>query len=664
MDQKKKYSTNRYRENHYNNEQPLKKLGRSSKNEAGVKTRKVKRHPVVNFFLFLTLVSSLAYFGITLWTGEDNTNFFGTLISSVIFVVFSILFIAICVSNPNRKKGSIVLGSFFLLLFNIYGSLTSLGIVQVPALGQVENFTGKSLTDVVSWASSNDITLNQDYEYSDMVPEYSIISQDIVEGTKIKDIDEITVAVSEGPNPDKEIIVPDMTSWDSERVINYVEDNYLNNVEVSFEESDQAEDTVIEQSESGSMRRSDKLELTFSLGEKANDSDVKIRDLTDMSEFAATFYLKQHRIHYEIERDFSKNINRGHVSEQSVKAGEMVKVNTDDEKVIITISRGRSITIPNLKKMSMVEITEWVIENKLKVEFTNRYDDSVKENRVIEANYDTGEKVEQGTTIEVVISKGSLVMRNFDSLEEFRKWADKYNISYEEKHEFSDDVPEGEIISFSYKKGDTIKNGDSIVVTISDGKECEVPDLIGMSRKEATDALEEAELNYNFVTQNSNKSKNTVIKQSISAGSNVSKGTTITVTLSNGKSVEAREENSSGNSSSTSNSSSNSGSSSNSNGSSGNGNSNNSSKPTPDPEPVCNSCSIRSGELKNVILNNTGSFDGAANAVRNFITGKCPGVTVNISGDSSSGFTAGSYVSGFEGGSFSSCDTISITLAK
>lgn len=663
MDQKKKYSTNRYRENHYNNEQPLKKLGRSSKNEAGVKTQ-VKRHPVVNFFLFLTLVSSLAYFGITLWTGEDNTNFFGTLISSVIFVVFSILFIAICVSNPNRKKGSIVLGSFFLLLFNIYGSLTSLGIVQVPALGQVENFTGKSLTDVVSWASSNDITLNQDYEYSDMVPEYSIISQDIVEGTKIKDIDEITVAVSEGPNPDKEIIVPDMTSWDSERVINYVEDNYLNNVEVSFEESDQAEDTVIEQSESGSMRRSDKLELTFSLGEKANDSDVKIRDLTDMSEFAATFYLKQHRIHYEIERDFSKNINRGHVSEQSVKAGEMVKVNTDDEKVIITISRGRSITIPNLKKMSMVEITEWVIENKLKVEFTNRYDDSVKENRVIEANYDTGEKVEQGTTIEVVISKGSLVMRNFDSLEEFRKWADKYNISYEEKHEFSDDVPEGEIISFSYKKGDTIKNGDSIVVTISDGKECEVPDLIGMSRKEAIDALEEAELNYNFVTQNSNKSKNTVIKQSISAGSNVSKGTTITVTLSNGKSVEAREENSSGNSSSTSNSSSNSSSSSNSNGSSGNGNSNNSSKPTPDPEPVCNSCSIRSGELKNVILNNTGSFDGAANAVRNFITGKCPGVTVNISGDSSSGFTAGSYVSGFEGGSFSSCDTISITLAK
>ena len=116
--------------------------------------------------------------------------------------------------------------------------------------------------------------------------------------------------------------------------------------------------------------------------------------------------------------------------------------------------------------------------------------------------------------------------------------------------------------------------------------------------------------------------------------------------------------------SSSSNSGSSNSSSSSNNGSGSNSNNNPSPTPTPDPEPVCNSCSIRSGELKNVILNNTGSFDGAANAVRNFVSGKCPGVTVNISGDSSSGFTPGSYVGGFEGGSFSSCDTINITLAK
>ena len=140
----------------------------------------------------------------------------------------------------------------------------------------------------------------------------------------------------------------------------------------------------------------------------------------------------------------------------------------------------------------MVEITEWVVLNKLKLEFTNQYDDSVKENDVISTNYSKGDKIEQGTTIKVVISKGQLVMEDFKSFDEFREWADKYNIIYEEKHEFNEDVPQGQVISYSYKKGDTIKNGDSVIVTISDGKECKVPNVVGMTKSKAIDALDEA----------------------------------------------------------------------------------------------------------------------------------------------------------------------------
>lgn len=620
---------------------PVKEKGYSHKN---------KKHPIVNFFLFLTLISSLTYFGITLWNGQNTSNFFSSLISSLLLVVFSILFIAICVTNPNRKKGTIFLGSFFLLLFNLFGGLTTLGIVNIPSLGQVEDFTGKSLTDVVKWAEKNKVTLNQDYEYSDMVSEYSIISQDIESGTKTKDINELTVSVSEGPNPDKEIIVPDMDGWNSERVINYVLDNYLNNVDVSFEKSDKAEDTVIEQNKSGSMKRSDELKLTFSLGEELDNSDVKMADLINKSEFEAIFYLKQHRIKYEIEKEFSKNIVRGNVSNQSVKVGNIVKVDSDDDKVTITISKGKSIKVPDLKKMSMVEITEWVVANKLKLEFTNQYDDSVKENEVISTNYSKGDKIEQGSTVKVVISKGSLVMENFKSFDDFKKWADKYNISYEEKHEFSEDVPQGEVISYSYKKGDTIKNGDSIIVTISDGKECKVPDVVGMSKSKAIDALEEVGLNYNFVTQSSSKSKNTVIKQSISAGSKVSSGTTITITLSSGKQTEYREDNSS----SSSNSSGNSGSS-NSGGGGGN------STPTPDPEPEPPSCDKSQGDTLNIQAGSNGEetkkiieqLNPNHKFSWNFVT-SCP------NGDT----TPGSVCISLDGHWKNFCDTITVTIVK
>ncbi len=675
MAQKKNnYNKNNYRNNNYNHshnhnqsrkrdyvkdnrdtvaKEITREINHNSTLEKG-ESQKKKKHPIVNFFLFLTLVSSLAYFGITLWTGSNSVNFFRSLINSVLLVIFSILFIAICVTNPNRKKGTIFLGSFFLLLFNLFGGLTTLGIVSVPSIGQVADFQGKSLTEVVRWAEKNDITLNQDYEYSDMVPAYSIISQDMEQGTKVKDINELTVSVSEGPNPDKEIIVPEMNGWDTERVINYVEDNYLNNVEVSFRESISPQDTVIEQSDSGSMRRSEKLELTFSLGEEADTSDVKLVDLTDMSEFAATLYLKQHQIKYEIKKDFSNKIERGNVSKQSIQPNTMVKINNDEDKLILTISKGKSIKVPNLKDMSMVEITNWVIENKLKLEFTNQYDDSIKENSVISANYDKGDKIEQGSTVKVVISKGKLVMEKFKSLDEFKAWADKYGIAYEEKHEFSEDVPQGEVISYSHKKGDTIKNGDSIIITISDGKECKVPDVVGMSKKEATEALEEAGLNYNFVTQSSSKSKNTVIKQSISAGSKVSSGTTITVTLSSGKKTGHREEsNSSGSNSSGSNSSGS---------NSGNNNSGGSTPtPTPEPEPDKPSCDKSKGAALNIQAGNTGSqtqsMISQLNPNHKFswnLVNACP------NGDS----TPGTVCDALEGQWKNFCDTITITIVK
>ena len=128
---------------------------------------------------------------------------------------------------------------------------------------------------------------------------------------------------------------------------------------------------------------------------------------------------------------------------------------------------------------------------------------------------------------------------------------------------------------------------------------------LAMSKKEAIEALEDAGLNYNFVTQSSSKSKNTVIKQSISAGSKVSSGTTITVTLSSGKKTELQEEsNSSGSNSSGSNSSGSNSSGSNS----GNNNSGGSTPtPSPEPEPDKPSCDKSKGAALNIQAGNTGS---------------------------------------------------------
>ena len=522
-----------------------KKIATKVKNDSS-KDKNGYKHPFVHSFLVIVLLTSLAYFIISLF--YTKTDSISTLINSLLLMIFTLLFVSVSMTTNRKNKNGFLLSSFILFGYFIFGILMSLGIIIFPS-NKVIDFTGKSLTEVIKWSEKYQVDIVQDYEYSDMIEEYHIISQDIKAGTKIKDVDSITVAVSEGPNPGKEVVIPNMVGWDVERVLEFIKTNHLSNVEVEFVQSSKAVNTVIEQSKSGNLRRDESLKLIFSYGEELGFEEVKLKDLSGMSKFEATFYMKQYQLKYEFEEVFSNDVKRGYVVKQSVKA--MVKVNGDTIKIYI--SKGPEIKVPDLTNMSMTEITEWVIKNKLKLEFTDKYDDSVKENGVISANYKKGDVVAEGIVIEVVISRGRLVMPKFNSYNEFREWAEKYGVKYEEKHEFSSSVAAGEAISYSYKAGETIKNNDSVVVTVSDGKEALVPDVVGSTKAQATTKLKNAGFGYSFVYSYSNSvSEGKVIKQSISAGSKVAQGTTITVTISNGK----KPANSSGGSSSSGSSSS------------------------------------------------------------------------------------------------------------
>ena len=45
--------------------------------------------------------------------------------------------------------------------------------------------------------------------------------------------------------------------------------------------------------------------------------------------------------------------------------------------------------------MTITEVTEWAIKNKVKLEFSDKYDDSISENAVISTNYSKGKIIEQ-----------------------------------------------------------------------------------------------------------------------------------------------------------------------------------------------------------------------------------------------------------------------------
>lgn len=502
--------------------------------------RKLKKNIFKNLLLILSLFSVIANFLITL-SFHQNEDLLINVISSLIICIFTIFFIFSSIRN-GKKRFSIILATLFLILFNGFQICNHLGLLTSLKIPHIEDFTNKSLVEAIKWGEKNRIQIDQVYEFSDTVDEYHIIHQDIAKNTLLKGIKKIQLVVSEGPNPDKEIVIPNMETWDADQVLTYLKKNYLNHVNIEFTPSDKNKDTVISQSKSGSIKRSDEIDFVFSLGDEENLEDTKLIDLTNKSRLEAEFYLKRHAIKYDIEEAFSSKISRGNVIKTDKKIGTMIKPNDEENKVKLTISKGPKIKVPDLTKYDLLEITNWVIKNKLKLEFNDRYDDSVKAGKVIEANYKEKDIIEQKTLIKVSISKGKLIMLSFKSLDEFRNWADQYHIHYEEKYEFSNEHEDGKIINFSHKTGDTIKNEDTIIVTISQGKKTKVPNVLNLNKKEASKKLEAAKLKYNFVYENSTKNKDIVINQSLSSGNEVAQNTTITITLSNGK---RKEENSS-----------------------------------------------------------------------------------------------------------------------
>ncbi len=603
------------------------------------------KHPFVHFVVIVTLLISLISFVITL-TSKDSSIL--SILTHLLLTVFTILFAAISITYKRHKKSLILISSLLLIGFFLLQLNGTYSVVSSP-ISLTPNFSGKSITEVMKWADKNKISIEQEYEYSDMIPEYSVISQNVEAGSSLKDVDTIVVSISEGPNPAKEIMVPNMISWDSERVLKFIKENYLSNVSVEFEQSDKAKDTVISQSASGSLKRNDELKLVFSYGEELGFSEVNLIDLTGKSEFEVTFYMKQNQLNYTFDYAFDKKMKRGLAIKQSVPAGE--KVTVHEKIVAVTISKGPEIIIPDFTKYSMTKVAEWAIQNKVKISFENEYDEKVKENNIIGSNYKEGDIIEQGTTVKIIISRGSLKMPKLKSLDEFYDWANKYNIQFEEVHEFNDSVPAGGVISYSYKSGEAIKKDTPVVVKISDGVKKSVPNVVGLTRKEAINKINAVGLNYSVVYRNSSEAKDKVLAQSIRAGSEVSQGTTITITVSNGKKESSGGNNSGGGSTPT---------------------------PTPDPTPApdptptpdpdpptpqCNSCNFRPAQIT-FTLQQYNSYEAAANGLRSYLQGQCPGLTVSISGVNVDGYDPGDYVSGFSGGTVSSCDTISITLAK
>ena len=481
----------------------------------------------------LVLASSSVYLAYIVKNMYDKVNGMSLLIGALILELFSLLFFLTSLVKNKVKNALNIFSSLAFISFITFTVLDYNNIIKIKKMDTLPNFINKNIADVVVYADEKKLDIDYSYEYSDNVEEGKIISQDVLPGTILKKIDKVSFVVSGGPNYDKEIILTNFEGTKIDELIDFISKNYLNNVNIIYEINNEIErDIIISQSVKGNTKRSSLITVKVSLGSKDSLSPISLEDLRDKKLFDATLYLKRNGISYELKYEFSDTINKDHIISTDPSSGEVTPLSS---KVILTVSKGKSITVPNLKDMEMKDIVSWASENNVKLSFNEEYHKDIKLGQIISVSEKENNIIAEGTNITITTSKGPLRLINTHNLTEFKTWADKYKVDYSIKYEYSDTVSKGTIIKYSIEIDSIIDFDNSITVTVSNGKSITVPNFVGMSKYNITTTCKNLGLNCTFYyTGYSSTAKDIAKSQNVRAKTVVMSGTYVSIGLSSG----------------------------------------------------------------------------------------------------------------------------------
>lgn len=488
---------------------------------------------LINYsILILISLLSVLYVIYTIADSKVNGININNIINSIILMLFILSYIVMSLKFMKSDKNTLLpITGIILSMFLGFNILTGFNIIKLPEADILENFVNVNITDVIDWASENNIEIEQYYEYSDTVEKNKVIRQNIKEGTLLKDIKNLEIVISNGPNYDQTVIVPSMIGWNIDEVIEFINTNHIIGINIDYIQSIEERDLVIEQDKSGEIRRNEKFNLTLSLGDTELEN-VKMIDLKNKMLFEGLLFLKRNAIKYNIVYAFSNTVERNRIIDQDKEIDTELKPNEDT--VTITVSKGKEITVPDISSMSVEDITKWIVANNLKVSFENKYDDEIPIGKIIESNIKKDDKIEEEFLVTISISKGQLKMQSFSSVNEFRTWANKYGINYKEEYEFNS-IAKGNIIRFSHEVNQKIMKSDTVTIYISNGNPIKIPNFVGKTKSNITTTCKNLGLNCTFYYSSySSTAKDIALTQNKRADSEVVSGTYVNIGLSKG----------------------------------------------------------------------------------------------------------------------------------
>ncbi|CAL9599022.1 Serine_threonine-protein kinase PK-1 [Streptomyces sp. enrichment culture] len=207
------------------------------------------------------------------------------------------------------------------------------------------------------------------------------------------------------------------------------------------------------------------------------------------------------------------------------------------------INSGQFTEVPPLLEKTEAQAKARLEQSGLDVgDIEHAYSDTVERGAVISTDPAAGTRIRNNDSVSFTVSDGPKTVELAD-VEGYRLDRAK-SVLKEDGLEpgmvtraFSDDVPEGFVISTDPGAGTTVRAGSAVALTVSKGRAVDVPDVTGDDLADARAELADAGLKVEVATERVNSDDydaGQVARQSPGDGERVAEGDTVTLTVSKG----------------------------------------------------------------------------------------------------------------------------------
>jgi len=210
----------------------------------------------------------------------------------------------------------------------------------------------------------------------------------------------------------------------------------------------------------------------------------------------------------------------------------------------------REFVIPSMVGKTVDEVKEEYKDKKIEFVIDEEVFDEEKAAGIIISHKPLAEmNVKLPIKIHLTVSKGAKEVKLSRYIDKEYRQAQleikNLGLKCVETSEYSDEVPEGYVISQNPLPDTVVKSGTEVILTVSKGVDEEfaiVPDLIGKTEAEAKAKLSDYDLVLGgIIREASNEKEGTVIAQSVPKNSELAKKSKVMITVSNGKKPESEK---------------------------------------------------------------------------------------------------------------------------